>query len=201
MLGQPIHLQDGHLPLLTIVNPLRRGALVLAACAAAAVIGLAGAATAQAHAAAPTHAAYKSSIPAANSVVKVAPTVVSITFLQPLSPKNLSIVVYDKDAKVVSTGSAQISATDLNTATVSMRGDGSDIYRVDWSDVSAEDGDATVGAFVFGVDPSGATDKVPPPPTTTTAQSAVSPLIAALIGLAGIVVGAGATLFSMRRRA
>jgi hypothetical protein len=163
-----------------------------------------GAASAQAHPAAQAHAGYKSSIPAANSVVKVAPTMVSISFLQRLSPQQLSIVVYDKNAKAVSTGVAQISATDPYTATVTMQGDGSDIYRVDWNDISAEDGDATVGAFVFGVDPSGATDKVPPLPTSATpapTQSGVPPLIAALIGLAGLVVGAGATFFSVRRRA
>ena len=40
------------------------------------------------------HAAYKSSNPPANSVLKKAPTMVSITFVQRLSPEGLSIVVY-----------------------------------------------------------------------------------------------------------
>jgi hypothetical protein len=62
--------------------------LALAAALAASVAALAlGAATAQAH------AAYKSSTPAANSVLKIAPTVVSITFVQKLSPQGLSITV------------------------------------------------------------------------------------------------------------
>lgn len=180
----------------------KRLAASLLATAAALFLLIVGAAPAFAHAAIPAvpfHAAYKSSVPAANSVVKVAPTTVSITFAQRLAPQNLSIVVYDQHARAVSTGQAQISPTDPYTATVTMQGDGSDIYRVDWNDVSAEDGDATVGAFVFGVDPSGATDKVPPV-TTTVTQSGVAPWLAALIGVAGLVVGAGGMFFSIRRR-
>lgn len=149
------------------------------------------------------HAAYKSSNPAANSVVKTAPTTVSITFVQHLSPQGLSIVVYDKKAKAVSTSQAQISPTDPYTASVTMQGDGSDIYRVDWNNVSAEDGDPTLGAFVFGVDPSGKTDKVPPvaaASTTTSSSSGISPLVAVLIGVIGLLVGGAATYVTMRPR-
>lgn len=147
------------------------------------------------------HAAYKSSNPAANSVLKAAPTKVTITFVQHLSPQGLSIVVYDKSAKVVSTSQAQISPTDPYSASVSMRGDGSDIYRVDWNDVSAEDGDPTLGAFVFGVDPSGKTDKVPPvAASSTTASSGVSPLVTVLVGILGLLIGGAATYVTTRSR-
>ena len=187
---------------------IQRGFLGLVVVFSAALALALVAAPAQAHPARFMHAAYKSSTPAANSVVKVAPTVVSITFEQRLSPSNLSIMVYDDNAKVVSTGQAQISSTDPYTATVTMQGDDSDIYRVDWNNVSAEDGDATLGAFVFGVDPSGATDKVPPAATATPTSSAsssssssgVTPLAAAFIGLGGLIVGAGITFASMRPR-
>jgi methionine-rich copper-binding protein CopC len=148
------------------------------------------------------HAAYKSSDPAANSVVTVAPSTVSITFVQRLSPQGLSIVVYDRVGKAVSTSQAQISATDPYTASVSMTGDGSDIYRVDWNNVSAEDSDPTIGAFVFGVDPTGKTDKVPPVATVTPTaptSTGVAPFVAALIGIAGLVIGAGFTFVSLRR--
>jgi methionine-rich copper-binding protein CopC len=147
------------------------------------------------------HAAYKSSNPAANSVLKTAPTKVTITFVQRLSPQGLSIVVYDKTAKVVSTSQAQISFTDPYTASVSMRGDGSDIYRVDWNNVSAEDGDPTLGAFVFGVDPSGKTDKVPPvAAASTSASSGVPPLVAVLAGILGLLIGGAATYVTTRAR-
>ena len=136
------------------------------------------------------HAAYKSSNPPANSVLKKAPTMVSITFVQRLSPQGLSIVVYGNRDDVVSSSKAQISFTDPYTASVTMKGDGSDIYRVDWNNVSAEDGDPTLGAFVFAVDPSGRSDKVTPTsPTIVQESPGVSPLVAVLIGLAGLLVG------------
>jgi methionine-rich copper-binding protein CopC len=136
------------------------------------------------------HAAYKSSNPPANSVLKKAPTMVSITFVQRLSPEGLSIVVYGNRGEVVSTSRAQISFTDPYTASVSMKGDGSDIYRVDWNNVSAEDGDPTLGAFVFAVDPTGKSDKVTSSaPVIVQESPGVSPLVAVLIGLAGLVIG------------
>src|SRR6516162_3456908 len=128
------------------------------------------------------HAAYKSSAPAANSVVKTAPTTVSITFVQRLDPSVLNITVYGNKGDIVSTDKAQISSTDPYTATVSMKDDGSDIYRVDWNNKSAEDGDPTLGAFVFAVSASGKSDKVQPTTTAaTSASSGVPPLVAALI--------------------
>ncbi len=149
----------------------------------------------------PFHAAYKSSNPAANSVLKAAPTVVSITFVQKLDPQGLNITVYGNKGEVVTTGTAQISATDPYTATVNMKGDDSDIYRVDWNNVSAEDGDPTLGAFVFAVDPSGQSDKVTPATTTTvTTSTGVSTLAAILIGIAGLVVGAAGTYYGLRSR-
>jgi methionine-rich copper-binding protein CopC len=166
---------------------------------AALFIAALGTMTAQAR---PFHAAYKSSNPAANSVLKTVPTVVSITFVQKLDPQGLNITVYGNKAEVVSTGKAQIAATDPYTATVTMKGDGSDIYRVDWNNVSAEDGDSTLGAFVFAVDPSGQSDKVTPASTTTvTTTTGVSTVAAILIGIAGLVVGgAGTYVFGVRSR-
>lgn len=153
----------------------------------------------QAHVA---HAAYVRSDPPASSVRKTDPTVVTIWFAQNLSPQGLSIVVYGNKADVVSTGSAQILSSDPKAASVTMKGDGSDIYRVDWNNVSAEDGDPTLGAFVFAVDPSGTSDKVVPtqPTTSTTVSSGVAPWVAVLIGLAGLVVGAAVTYVVSRPR-
>ncbi len=78
-----------------------------------------------------------------------------------------------------------------------MTGDGSDIYRVDWNNVSAEDGDPTLGAFVFGVNTSGVSDKVPPAATTTTPASPVPTILAGIIGL---LLGSAATYFVTRPR-
>lgn len=135
------------------------------------------------------HAAYGSSVPAKNSVLKTAPTTVIISFVQPLSPQGLSIVVYGNKGNVVSTSTATISTNDPKTASVKMAGDGSDIYRVDWTTVSAQDNDPTLGAFVFGVDPSGATDKVPPPAATTTTSTGIPGWVAILTAIVGLAVG------------
>jgi methionine-rich copper-binding protein CopC len=150
------------------------------------------------------HAAYVSSDPAANSTLKAAPTKVTITFAQALDPKGMSIIVYDDKAKVVSTGTAQISFANNKVASITMTGDGSDIYRVDWTTLSADDGDSTLGAFVFGVDPSGQTDKVPPDQaasaTPPSSSAGVSTIWAIIIGLAGLVIGAGATYFYIQQQ-
>ncbi len=144
-------------------------------------------------AAAHAHAAYQSSVPAANSHVATAPTQVTITFLQPLDPAHLSIVVYDNKAQIVSTGAAQIVTGQPDAAMVAMKGDGSDIYRVDWNNVSAEDGDPTLGAFVFGV---GTTDKVTPAAPGPSSGSSGAPVwLVIVIGLAGLIVGYGASYF------
>jgi methionine-rich copper-binding protein CopC len=175
---------------------LRRALSLFVASFIALVAVTLGTLTAQAH------AAYKSSNPAANSVLKKAPISVSITFVQKLDPQGLSITVYGNKAQVVSTGKAQISPTDPYTATVSMKGDDSDIYRVDWNNVSAEDGDPTLGAFVFAVDPSGTSDKVTSSvPTVASSSSGVSPLVAILLGLGGLVVGAAGSYVVTRPRA
>jgi len=157
------------------------------------------------------HAAYVSSYPAPNTVYKTAPTEVTIHFAQVLSPQGLSIVVYDNRGRPVSIGQAQISFSDPKTASVAMKADGSDIYRVDWQNVSAEDGDPTLGAFVFGVDPTGKLDKVPANPygaatassaATTGAASSSSglPLWAtALVGVVGLLLGSGGGIVLARQ--
>jgi methionine-rich copper-binding protein CopC len=173
---------------------LLRGTLATTTALTVAVLAIALSATI-----AQAHAAYKSSIPAANAVLKTAPATVSITFVQRISPQGLAITVYGNKGDVVSMGMAQISPKDPYTATISMKGDDSDIYRVDWNNVSAEDNDPTLGAFVFAVDASGTSDKVTQP-TATVAPSGISTLAAVFIGLGGLVVGAGGTYFAMRSR-
>jgi len=150
------------------------------------------------------HAAYLSSDPAANSVMKTAPTTVTITFAQALDPTGLSVVVYDKNAKVVSQGDAKISASNPRVASVAMTASDSDVYRVDWHTVSAADSEPTLGAFVFGVDPSGKSDKVAsdatPSVTHQPANSGTNPLGILLAALAGALISAGATYYVMRSR-
>jgi methionine-rich copper-binding protein CopC len=141
------------------------------------------------------HAYYVSSVPAANSIISTAPSQVTVTFAQALNPKGLDIKVWDQNDDIVSTGPAVISSTNPDVASVPMKGSGSEIYRVDWHTTSAQDGDSTLGAFVFGIS---GTDKVTTSASTTPSSSGFNPLLAGLIGL---IIGAGVMFFITRGRA
>lgn len=142
------------------------------------------------------HARYVSSDPAANAVVKVAPSVVTVHFAEPVNPQGSAIVVYDAKGHVVSQ-TARVETNDLTTMRVAMSGDGSEVYLVYWHTVSAADGDPDVGAFNFFVNTSGASELAPKVTTSATtvpqASAAGVPgwlvallaVIALLVGLAG----------------
>ncbi len=137
------------------------------------------------------HAAYKSSIPAADAILKTPPTQVSITFAEPLNPVGLVITVVDQSNQVVSVGTPQISTTNAATATIQMQGvANSDIYRVDWHTTSAVDGDQDVGAFVFHINPN--------PPAPTPATSGATGLNPWLLGVIGLVIGGLGGFFLQR---
>ena len=97
------------------------------------------------------HAKYKSSDPAAGAVLKAAPRLVTVHFYEHVDPAGSSLTVYDAKGKVVSSGPGQVSAADATTMTVSMQGDGAEVYLVVWKTVSLDDGDPDIGAFNFFV--------------------------------------------------
>ncbi len=170
------------------------GAVAVAASVGALVVALAIAApsahAAPAHA---LHASYVSSDPAANAVVKAAPSVVTIHFAEPVVPATSAIVVYDAKGQIVSQ-TAQADTNDLKTMHAAMAGDGSEVYLVYWHTVSATDGDPDVGAFSFFVNASGASALAPKTTATTQASASGMPawltaLIAALALLVGLAGG------------
>lgn len=150
------------------------------------------------------HASYVSSDPAANAVVKTAPSVVTIHFAEPVNPQGSAIIVYDSKGHVVSQA-AQVETNDLTSMRAPMSGDGSEVYLVYWHTVSATDGDPDVGAFNFFVNTSGASDLAPSvtPPATTTPQASatgVAGWLTALIALIALLVGlAGGVAWARRR--
>lgn len=158
------------------------------------------------------HASYVSSDPAANAVLKTAPTTVTIHFAENVNPTGSEVVVYDAQHKQVSTAPAQVDRADLKTMTVPMQGDGSEVYLVEWQTVSADDGDPDIGAFTFDVNASGsaaASPTVTPDAaspasssgSTGSSGSSGSPgWVVALVGIAGLVAGAGGTLLARRTR-
>lgn len=153
------------------------------------------------------HASYVSSTPAADSVLATAPTSVTIKFAEHVNPNGSDIKVFDAKGNPVS-GTAQVVQSDLFSMTVSMQGNGSEIYLVEWHTVSADDGDPDIGAFVFHVSDS------PGAQATATASarsggaggSVKSPggsgtpaWLIALAAILGLAVGAGG-VSALRRR-
>ena len=148
------------------------------------------------------HAYYVRSDPAANAVVKTAPSVVAITFAEPVNPAGSAVTIYDAKGVVVS-AAAQVEQNDLTTMRVPMTGDGSEVYLVVWHTVSATDGDADVGAFNFFVNASGTSDLAPAPTPTTTQTPGGAPVwLVALIAAAALLIGlAGGFAWARSRRA
>lgn len=152
------------------------------------------------------HAKYTSSVPASNSTVTEAPTVVTVHFAEDVNPVGSDLIVYDTKGKVVSTAAGTVDASDAKTMTVPMTGDDSESYMVVWHTVSLDDGDPAVGAFVFNV---GSTAKAGDGggSTTTSGTSAaestssgVSGWVVALVGVLGLIIGSAGTFVLAGRR-
>lgn len=181
-----------------------RGAALVVALVAGAALAFAAPAVAEAH------AYYVSSDPAANAVLKTPPTTVTITFAENVNPTGSDVVVYDAKHQPVSTAPAQVDRADLKTMTVPMRGDGSEVYLVEWHTVSADDGDPDIGAFTFNVTPSGGTATAAATATPdagggsgtagSSGSSGAPGWVVALVGVLGLVIGAGGTLLARRAR-
>lgn len=174
-------------------------ALLLAAVFAVASPGLASA-----------HAKFGSSNPAPNAVLLKAPATITITFTEKLDPSGSDIIVYDDTGKQVSTGKAAVDRSDLTKMSVAMKGDDSEGYSVVWRSKSLDDGDPFTGAYGFTV----SADATPSAGDTSTPSSSsgggtasgsssssggTPAWVAALIGVLGLVVGAGGMYYFSRR--
>ncbi|HEV2236258.1 MAG TPA: hypothetical protein VGR57_06305, partial [Ktedonobacterales bacterium] len=113
------------------------------------------------------------------------------------------IIVYDSTGKQVSTAPAQVERADLTTMTVPMQGSDAEIYLVVWHTVSADDGDPDIGAFNFLVNPKASTiQAVTGGGHASAASSSGMPIwLGALIGVLGLIVGAGGWFLVQRSRA
>ena len=169
--------------------------------ALAAIVSVAQAPTAAAH------AKYESSVPASNSTVTEAPTVVTVHFAEEVNPAGSDLIVYDTKGNKVSTAAGQVDTNDAKTMTVPMAGNDSESYMVVWHTVSLDDGDAAVGAFIFNVgstakagDGGGSTTTTGASAAAESASSGIPGWVVVLVGVLGLVVGsAGAFVLAGRR--
>lgn len=166
----------------------------------------------------PLHAEYVSSDPAANAMLSKAPTTITIHFMENVNPQGSDIIVYDVDGKQVSTGSAQVDRADLKSMQVNIQPNKSEMYIVNWHNVSAVEGHHDSGSFRFFVGISsmlkgmlanssnGSQGSMPGMGTSSTNQSAASNAssgvpawLTGVIGIIGLIVGGGATYVFTRQ--
>lgn len=146
----------------------------MALVAAVLVTAVAGVLAAVAPRVAEAHAEPERSSPAANAVIPEAPDTVEIWFTQELFRRAgaNTIVVEGPDGRV-DDGNVVLDDADREHLTVGIEGDLSPgEYRVSWTSLSAIDGDADEGEFVFTIDP---TAPEPTPQPTDTPEPSASP--------------------------
>ncbi len=166
----------------------------------------------------PAHAEYVSSDPAANAMLTKAPTTITIHFSESVDPSGSDINVYDVNGKLVSTGSAQVSHSDLKIMTVMMTDDQSEVYVVNWHTVSAMEGHHNAGSFRFfvnispmlkgmvgnpsmsGSSPSSSNSGSMASGSSLSSSSSEVPLwITVLVGVLGLIIGGVVALAFAKR--
>jgi methionine-rich copper-binding protein CopC len=117
------------------------------------------------------HAELTQSTPEANSVQTVAPTEVFLRFSQPLDASGSRFTVTGPDGTPVNQGDSQVVATDQTSMSVLLLPNLADgVYSVQWTSLSAEDGDESTGSFTFTVATGTQPAPAPVVPDTTTSQ-------------------------------
>jgi methionine-rich copper-binding protein CopC len=108
--------------------------------ALAAVLSLAGAGSALAH------ADLASADPAAGATVKTAPTEISITFTEEVEPKFSTIQVLDGGGKRVDDGKAHTAPDNAKLLSVGLKPLAPGTYKVMWHAMAADDSHKTKGS-------------------------------------------------------
>jgi copper transport protein len=138
------------------------------------------------------HALLQSSDPAPNSVVKVAPAELTLTFTEAPDPKLSSVRVVDGNGAAVTSGPVATVAGLADELSVSIGPLPDGVYTVAWRTVSAVDGHLAAGSYAFSVGtaapPTGATG---PAANAQTTSGAAWGVIAArwilYVGLLGLL--------------
>jgi copper resistance protein C len=124
------------------------------------------------------HAKYERSVPGDGALVTIPPARVDIWFAQELFRRqgDNRIQVFDPGNQPVQVGEIQIDNDDRKHMWVELpAGLKPGNYRVDWNNLSAEDGDPDLGSFSFTFDPEATiTSTVPDSPKPTGNSSVIS---------------------------
>jgi copper resistance protein C len=151
--------------------------------------------------AASAHSEFVSSVPAPNSTVTTAPTVVKAAYNAGINPKGSSIVVVAPNGSAADVGDGHVDLNDANRQTmlVTLKPNlAPGKYTVKWTTVAADDGDTLSGTFSFTIAAPATTAK---PAVVAAAAPASLPKtggipIAAVAGI-GLVLAIGG--FTIRR--
>ena len=119
------------------------------------------------------HSGLRFSSPIDGATLGAAPSVVQLTFVEAPEPSLASIRVLDTSGAEYQTGRPWPVAGDPLSLTIAVRPLDRGVYTVHWRVVSAVDGHASAGGFVFGV------QMAPTGPATIAADASVSWLEAA----------------------
>ncbi len=154
------------------------------------------------------HASFESADPAPGTVLSTAPTQVTVRFTEDIDPKGSRLAVYHTDAKntysfdqesklVSPENGTQYPLSNAKAMTITMQDDGTGIYAVVWTTVSADDGDTDSGVFFFGVgsgdvlgNTAGNTTSPAPPTSTNTTTSSGTPVwVPIVVGIVALLLG------------
>jgi methionine-rich copper-binding protein CopC len=138
----------------TIGRPARAAGARLALVALLVAAALGTSSPTAALAAPPEHARYVGSTPANGSIVAAAPARVVARFSEAVRPQGSSMTVIAPDGSRADVGNSAVDTTDPNrtTLTVTLRtGLGNGTYVVNYTTVSAEDGDTETSRFTFSI--------------------------------------------------
>ena len=97
------------------------------------------------------HADIMRSDPAANAVLKQAPSQVTIEFTEPVEPRLSRIDVLYDDGSTADNGDTTRDPNNSNVLQVSLKDSREGTYIVSWRALSEADGHVTSGAFVYSV--------------------------------------------------
>ncbi len=153
------------------------------------------------------HAALGRSEPAPNSVLSDPPGKVTLYFTEPVEPQFSEIQVLDSQGRQVDNRDSRVDSDTPGVLSVTLSELPRGLYTTVWRSLSAYDGHALEGSFIFSVGepPSGpveAAPAAPTPPRTTQPllQSAVEPFVKwfALLSLLALAGGMAFELFVWR---